>query len=227
MTYLVEAGDIPDTATVERYEGKTVTKSDGFSFSWQEKYGPEPSVGDTIAMYGSWGRPIRGVAINGDIRWYISEEDWSAQAKKESELKRRKDRIAFAYKSDTPLIRRIKALPDIYRRRMEKFIGASDSFLREYGDYEMSATEDAVKVQKWLEENGATKENYKLLGDDWKLGESIGMSDGHSGNSYGMAVRLGWWGATDPEGVVLEHGAMVPLTGCEDYVCPHPYEEDE
>jgi hypothetical protein len=52
------------------------------------------------------------------------------------------------------------------------------------------------------------------------------LYDGHSGNSFGMACRLAFLYLTDPLLVIAEHGAMVPLTGCEDYGCAHPRPAD-
>lgn len=47
------------------------------------------------------------------------------------------------------------------------------------------------------------------------------LSDGHSGNSHGMMLRLAWWYLTKPENVAREHGALVPLVGCDSYGCTH------
>lgn len=47
------------------------------------------------------------------------------------------------------------------------------------------------------------------------------LSGGHSGNSHGAMIRLAWWYLTKPENVEREHGALVPLVGCESYGCTH------
>lgn len=45
--------------------------------------------------------------------------------------------------------------------------------------------------------------------------------DGHSGNTFGCAARLAYHYLTEQENIVREHGALVPLVGCEKYGCPH------
>lgn len=37
----------------------------------------------------------------------------------------------------------------------------------------------------------------------------------------GLALRLAYWYLTKRENVVREHGALVPLVGCEAYGCTH------
>ena len=35
-------------------------------------------------------------------------------------------------------------------------------------------------------------------------------------------MRLAFYLLADPKMVIVEHGAMTPLTGCEEYSCPLP-----
>lgn len=66
--------------------------------------------------------------------------------------------------------------------------------------------------------------NSDLNGYDHKLQRAVlpTLFDGHSGNSFGMALRLAYHYLTNPENVFLEHGALTPLVGCDDYGCRHP-----
>ena len=56
---------------------------------------------------------------------------------------------------------------------------------------------------------------------DWKEQQKLvpALADGHSGNTFGIAVRLAWHFLVNPELVLQEHGAMCPLVGCRDYGC--------
>jgi hypothetical protein len=209
--------------TVERIDGTTITRDDGWSFGWSEKYGALPKIGDTLLMAGSIGRPIRGIAVNGKQRHYHTEEEAAAEHKAKVEAEARADRIeSYLAQDQGPRlvwIGKYYALPEVFQRRIQKFVGERDDWIRRFGNYEMSVCVDGARVGDWLQVNGVTEENYQLF----KSGRPpIELWDGHSGNSYDIACLLGWWYATDPEMVVAEHGALVPLVGCIEYGCPHP-----
>lgn len=212
------------TITVESIDDGVIHLSDHLSFYWdEESSGSLPVVGDILTMWGAFGRPIRGIAVNGDLRWYQTEEEWQIEAKKKQEAKDRQERIDFAL-TPNDFAARILALPDPFRRRMEKFIGTKDEFLRRFGSYEMSVVEDAVKIAAWFKEQpGDPDDAWTRLREDHSISKTLGCYDGHSGNSWGMAMRLGYYGALLDEHVELEHGALVALVGCEEYGCPHPW----
>ena len=60
------------------------------------------------------------------------------------------------------------------------------------------------------------EEQLKLIPEDQKEAFS-----GHSGNTFGSACRLANHYLTNQENVILEHGALVYLVGCEEYGCLH------
>lgn len=45
------------------------------------------------------------------------------------------------------------------------------------------------------------------------------ISEGHSGNTFGMACRLAYLYLTEPENVIKLHGALAPLVGSKEYGC--------
>lgn len=218
----------PDTrfTVIETRQGNSVTFTDGWSLGWPEDRPGQPGDDVAITRSGHW---VRGVAINDQVIFYRTEDEDTAHRRAEIEAKDRTDRIEFYLPEDMApyLVWRGKyhALPEVFQRRIQKFVGERDDWIRRFGAYEMSACVDAVRVGKWFKENGATEEDYAR----WTgpvADAPFELSDSHSGNSYGFAIRLGYWYATDPEMVVLEHGALTPLVGCDEYGCPHPDDPD-
>lgn len=89
-----------------------------------------------------------------------------------------------------------------------------------YGSSAESITEPDNAYTRWLE--WARALNSKAYDYDYKRQQAlIGSDDGHSGNTFGMAMRLAWLYIEHPDFVAKEHGAMVPLVGCKDYGCTH------
>lgn len=216
---------IPDweqtnSGTVEKMEHGAFTSSDGWSLGWNKEWGAEPKVGDEIITVGSFGRPVRGIVVNGEVRWYQTEEDWRSEFEAEKAEKDRLDRIKWIDKYPAWIIQ-YHELPEVFRQRLNRFIGARDGWIRKFGPYEMMVCADAVKIGNWFKKVGVTEENYELL-NDWQFAKEVGMSDGHSGNSAGAAKHLGWWYAKgDDDTVINSHGALTPLVGCEEFGCVH------
>jgi hypothetical protein len=61
---------------------------------------------------------------------------------------------------------------------------------------------------------------FAKMGYDEQQKAVPGMFDGHSGNTFGMAVRLAHHYLTDPDLVWREHAAISALIGCEEAGCP-------
>ena len=89
-----------------------------------------------------------------------------------------------------------------------------------YGSSEATTTEPENPYTRWLV--WAQALNSKAYDYDYKRQQTlIGSDGGHSGNTFGMAMRLAWLYIEHPDFVAKEHGAMVPLVGCKDYGCTH------
>lgn len=89
-----------------------------------------------------------------------------------------------------------------------------------YGASEASITEPENPYTRWLE--WARALNSKAYDYDYTRQKAlIGSDDGHSGNTFGMAMQLAWLYIEHPDFVAKAHGALVPLVGCKDYGCTH------
>ena len=120
---------------------------------------------------------------------------------------------------------KIDALPIPYRSRIYYYLRHNPDFYWRYLAYELSVCQDAARLAetataKCIGPETATKWVEDFYNLDFEEQKEIApwLSDGHSGNSFGMVVRLAH---VDVSGgmVELEHGALCPLVGCEAYGC--------
>lgn len=199
-----------DTHVVASVSDSGVTSDSGVVFVWRDLYGAKPEVGDVVTTIGGFGRPIRGVAVGDELRWYQTEDDWRVEADKRSAEQDRKKRVEWLT-DGRDWLDRFHKLPIPLQERIEKFVAERDDWLWRYGSYELFACEEAVLVWEHLGSGGSVDGLESVL------------SDQHSGNTWDVAVGLGRMLADGRIGdVVAAHGAMVALTGCEAYGCPHP-----
>ena len=116
-------------------------------------------------------------------------------------------------------------LPPEFKARIDKFRQTNPDFRWRFETYEMSCCVDAANIAtklKTVEEI----EKWKELPYKEQI-KRVAIFDGHSGNSFGCAVGLAKAWLQDPKLVILMHGALTPLTGCEDYGCPHPFKIED
>lgn len=219
---------IKKVETSER--GYTITPSDGWCFGGITKDmvriagAPEPREGMKIRFYPRGiGTTVRGVMLEGVMLYY---RDHAAQQRKHdlesaAENMRREAELASSQVArDTDRAK----LPENFRRRLDGFEQRNPNWRRDFEPYEMSCCVDAVKIADALKTPDAVAAFGKL---PWKeQNEAVpGLFDGHSGNSFGKAVRLAWLHLRYPGLVEREHGAMCPLVGCKDYGCPQAIPE--
>lgn len=205
-----------------------ITSEDGWSLGIPKVDGVVPVVGSVARYYGQGiGRPVRGVDIDGREVYYRTADQQAAKHRSDADaLNAEKRATAEAAKPETA--RRIAALPDVMQRRLQKFTDTNPDFWWDFMPYELMVCEDAVKIARALEPRATTPEGYVTELDafydlNFEQQKMIvpDLTDGHSGNSFGMACRLARWLLTDPELAVKDHGALTPLVGCEAYGCPH------
>jgi hypothetical protein len=199
---------------------------EGFCFSIPKAQHPEePALGSPVRLYGQgFGRPVRGVEIGDRTVYYRTQEEeaerhrnWVAEQKAA-----RKDHYETHREDYT---RRVAALPGPFQKRIARFTRNQPEFPWEYLPYELSACEDAVKIAAALKTSDAIiafqKEPYE------RQRELVpGLFDGHSGNTFGWAVRLAHHYVTNPDLVWADHAAISSLVGCDDAGCP-PLKGDE
>jgi hypothetical protein len=189
---------------------------------------PVPEIGDKVAIYGSFGYPIRGLFIRKTDGWhcvyYRTPEEQEKHHQKEvaaSELKERE-----AYEQKRPGIEaRIAALPPEFRARFDRFNAGSSSFCWKFSEYELFGCEQAVAFAAICPTIEALEAFRELDSSQQRAmlpeGPQRDAFSGHSGNTFGFAVRMAAIYLKAPENVERMHGALVPLVGCEAYGCTH------
>lgn len=128
--------------------GYIVAKLDGGWLGIGQKDGLPvmPEVGMIIRTYGrGLGYAVRGIDINGvEIRYQTPEQERQENERylKDQYEKKRADFEANREKMDAAY----EALPEIFRKRIEKFRSNNPEFRWEYEPYEMFCCEEAVKM---------------------------------------------------------------------------------
>jgi len=177
-----------------------------------------PKKGMLVRIYGAFGHEVRGLDLNNTEIFYrtpVEQEEKHRKRVEESNCKKKKE----YEKKKIGYQKRIDVLPEVFQARFERFRKANPDFGWDYEDYELFACEEAVKIAKHCETKDAVVSFQKK---PWEEQIKAGISDGHSGNTFGFACRLAYWYVSKPENVTLEHGALVSLVGCKAYGCDHP-----
>lgn len=207
-------------SVVKDDDGYTVTSDDGWSFSLPLVAGAEPKAGDTMRLYGrGLGYTVRGAFVNG-VKFFYRTEAEDEQRNEEYREKQRQDKVAAFKKNKADYDRRFAALPEVFQRRLTRFREGNPNFRVEFEPYEMMVCEQAVLFAEAFNTVDGLQ-NFAKLSWDEQVKAVPGVDEGHSGNSFGCAVRLAYHYMTNAENVVREHGAMVPLVGCAAYGCTH------
>lgn len=232
-----------DTMTLAKVEPSTggfeITYDNGWSFWLKEQYEPAaphgltPQVGDTVWQWprNGIGRPVRGLAINGTVLYYETEAEYDERTDREHAEADAKRKAEFEATGHIPLDQQYESLPPSFKARLDRFRAGNADFRWKFEAYELACCVDAVKIAEHFGNLDAVKSWHGLV-NPWNNGigheeymrvsKEIGMSDGHSGNSEAVAVRLAMEFLTDPWLPAHSHGAMVALVGCDDYGCTHP-----
>lgn len=186
---------------------------------WPKDVLVQAKKGDRVRVYGSFGQEIRGIDINGQMAFYRTQADRDRLHREWQEEHEREKQREYE-KSRARMEATVLGLPDVFQRRIARFRAGRKDFDKEFLDYELVCCVDGLKIAGALKTPEAIEKFQKL---DYKAQMKAvpGLSDQHSGNSFGFAVRLGWLYLKRPESVEWEHGALVPLVGCADYGCTH------
>ena len=205
---------------VERYKDGNfaVTSSNGWSIGVGKEHGVEPKVGDHFVTWGSIGLPVRGMALNRRVLFYRTPAEQEVQHQKEVDA-HKAQRITEYESKRADFDRRVAALPEPLRDRIERFRAfKGDGWRWEFEPYELFVCEEAAKIAAQFNTATAIQKFAKMEYEDQKRAFPQ-MGDQHSGNTFGMAVRIAYGLADKPEYVWQMHGALCPLVGCEDYGC--------
>jgi hypothetical protein len=164
-----------------------------------------------------FGFPFRGIAINGTVVFYRTPAEQRAKERADSEAYDAKKRAAFVeHRAEHDA--RIAALPEPFQRRLARFQQNNPDFRWQNEGYELFCCEQAVAIADRLKMPEAVAAFSKLEWEQQK--EQVPeIDEGHSGNTFDASVRLAMHHVSNPENVVMEHGALCPLVGCRDYGC--------
>lgn len=222
-----QEGIIKDVHPYETGSGWSITTEAGWGCGVRN-VGHEPKPGDTFRTYGYMGYPFHGQELNGHLLWYLSREEQENDHRRQNEEMDQKNRDKFEDERES-LDTAYEALPETFQERIDKFRKTNPDWRWQFESYEMMCCGDAIKIASYCSMNRladgdvpTAAENIVAFGAlPWEEQKKAGVDGGHSGNSFGFAVRLAYLWVTDPTMVVAEHGALVPLVGCDKYGCPH------
>ena len=204
--------------------GWSMQLDNGFSF-WCPAGNIEPKPGDTARLYGKGiGYVVRGLFISGREVFYRTPEQEEVHRKEEAEKARQERRYDFE-KSRASLDQKFDSLPQVFQGRIAGLRRRNADFRWEYESYEVFVCTEAVKIADAVRGRAASDDKLSPVFAEFRAMEYeqqvefAALSDGHSGNTFGISCRLAWWYMTDPENVAKEHGALCPLVGCAEYGC--------
>lgn len=184
-----------------------------------------PRVGRARFFGRGFGFNVRGIVMEstaddlGCLVFYRTEAEEEARHHAQVEENKAQKRRDFE-RDREKLDRDYVNLPVCFQKRLDRFRANCPEFRWEFEPYEMNVCVEAVKIAKALKTRAAIAEWYKLPPEEQR--KVVEYDEGHSGNSFGQAVRLACAYADEAyEYVALSHGALTPLVGCEACGCTH------
>jgi hypothetical protein len=207
---------------IKSVDESSFTGNNGWLFYAPKDSKVKPKIGTIARFYGRGiGHTVRGLFLDGEEVFYKTElQEKIAQEKQieDDKIKRQKE---YESKNIHELDARYERLPEVFRKRLDKYRNTNPNFRRDYETYELFCCEQAVIFSQTFNTIEALDKWYPIKEYNNQKLQCPLLSNDHSGNTFGMAVRLARWYLTNPENVIKEHGALTPLVGCEEYGCPH------
>lgn len=232
-----------EDVVVREVSNDSFVREDGWTFGIQKEWRIIPKPGDIARFYGRGiGSVVRGLDINGVECFYHTEEQ---QAKEHAKWVRQyeADQKAEFEKNRVSLDEKYQKLPEIFKKRIDKFRTNNPDFRWKYESYEMFCCEQAVIIAsvigKRLFDEAATEclsfdgikkaiidkahTAFKEFHDmSWEKQKELvpDIADGHSGNTFGFSVTLAQFYVREQlDAIVSLYGALAPLVGSEEYGC--------
>jgi hypothetical protein len=181
------------------------------------KVAPQP--GETLRLYGrGFGYTVRGIVIGGRVYRYRTEAEAAQDHKNWCAEQRRKRAAEYETKRED-FDRRVAALPDPLRLRVERFRTIGENEWRyEHESYEVFCCEQAAVIAEAVVSLDGLAEFTRL--EYAAQRERVPkLADGHSGNTFGASCQLARCLIEQPDLAPKMHGALCPLVGCEGYGC--------
>ncbi len=205
-----ETGVITEVTESDEHYGISTDQSLGFGLS--KEYGVIPKVGDKIVLHCHQGSMVRGLDLNGETVYYKSDEQLERERKEWLENNEKEKQEAFE-KNKTEMDADYEALPDNFKKRIDRFRDNNPRFRIAFEHYELFCCKEALKIAAVCK----TVEEVKKFRDLDIEAQKETISDGHSGNTFGCACILAQLHLESPELVSRIHGAMSPLVGSKEY----------
>ena len=207
----------------------TVTLNwESMGLCYDRKLAPEftPTAGMQTVVWGSIGRPVRGLAIDSRMIYYRTEDQEKDRHRQWCEENERKDQESYTAAKDSNE-EKIANLPMVFQERIRVFRNFSPEWGHKFEGYELFVCEQAVLIAEALKTPEAIRYFHKSSWHEQKA-QVPEISGDHSGNTFGSACSLASVFLTEPEQVPNMHGALCPLVGCKDYGCyAARHKEDE
>jgi len=198
-----------------------VAAEDGSGFAVAKKHGVEPHVHDCVTLYyvnGKW-TGIRGMDVNRKPVYFQTDAELAVEHEQYVQEQERKQKASFE-ENRAQLDEDYNGLPAVFKKRIDRFREGNPDFRWKYESYEMFCCTQAVVIAIAL---GTTEELTKWAELPYEEQKRLVplLGSGHSGNTFGMACYLARVYLVNSEAVVLQHGSLTPLVGCEEYGCSH------
>lgn len=211
-------------AVTESEKGWDIRFAGARGFYVSKEHGVRPMVGQVARFYGRGiGSSVRGLTLDGRVVFYRTPDEQAEHQRQLGEAEERRQRAeweknAAKYEADAA------SLPAEFKDRIARFKRVRPNDFWRHESYELFVCQEAVKIAQALKTPEAVREFHSLPWEEQKA-RVADVSDGHSGNTFGVAVRLAHRWLSTPELVARDHGALCPLVGCEDYGCFAAYPE--
>jgi hypothetical protein len=193
----------------------------GFFVEAIEGHAPKP--GQTVRFWG--GSVVRGFAVmpENDDQWpvvyfYRSKEEQKAKHAEDNRKRAEERRKQYEEKGKAELLAAYDKLPVVFKKRLDDFKARVPDFGPEHEPYESFACSQAVLFADTLKTEAELVRFAKLDSDEQRK-LVPGLSEDHSGNTFGFAVMLARVYLAQPELVPKVHAAICPLLGCKEAGC--------
>jgi len=232
-----------EDVVVREVNDDSFVREDGWTFGIQKEWKIVPRPGDIARFYGRGiGSIVRGLDINGVECFYRTEEQQAGENARQRRDFESKERAEFE-KNRGSLDEKYQKLPEVFKKRINKFRTNNPDFRWKYEAYEMFCCEQAIIIAAAIGKRlfddvaaedlsfddakkaiidktfSAFKEFYDM---PWEKQKELvpDIDDGHSGNTFGFSMALAQFYVSDQlDAIVSLYGALAPLVGSEDYGC--------
>lgn len=186
-----------------------------WSFGLLKEYGAIPKAGDRVTLHTVNFSKVRGVEINNIQVFYKTDKELDQEHKAWC-ANNEKEKMATFEKNRAQMDADYEALPDNFKKRIDRFRKNNPKFRVDFEGYELFCCKEALKIAAAFKTSAEITAFHET---DWdgQLKAVPNLSDGHSGNTFGCACMLARLQLECPERVYEMHGSLSPLVGSKDF----------